>query len=149
MDDTKNNFDDYNDPANVSDLISQLHSLNTKKEIEQFICTHYPNWLLASTDKYSDDYPHLISNWALICQVNNIQPQEIVIVDVVAFDDDHKLLREICNKMTQMGYVVRRKEEFRGCEVCHKAIPTKEVWEHLKRKQFKVPQDWSTKCSKC
>jgi len=140
----------YSDPPESKELISQLKSVSSnKEELREFVEKTFPGWLLASTDKYCKDYPHLQQNWEHICGMNNVQPQKIVVVDQVKFDENHALLRTICDVMTQRGYVVRRKEEFTGCEVCRHAIPVREVWQLLKDKGLPVPTVWSTNCSEC
>jgi hypothetical protein len=139
----------YTDPSDAKELISRFSALETKEGIQEFIEEKLPGWLIASTDKYSEDYPHLQQNWAAICRMTNVRPQKIVVVDHVSFENDHSFLQAVCETMTRRGYVVRRKEEFTGCEVCRRAIPVVEVWRLLKEKGMPVPRHWSNTCSGC
>jgi len=140
---------DFSDPENVNQLISQFATLESKEEIQKFIDENLPGWLVASTDAYSSDYPHLQQNWRLVCRMNNVRPQKIVVVERIDFGDNYRLVQSIAETMTKRGYVVRRKVEFTGCEVCRKAIPVIEVWSLLKEKGMPVPRVWSASCSGC
>lgn len=131
----------------MTELLDELRGLVDKDDFRKFIDTHLPGWLIASTDAYSSDYPHLDSNWRFFCQSLNVEPQKIVVVDRIDFDD--LFLNTVCNLMTARGYVIRRKEEFTGCAVCRKAIPTREVWQLLQNKGFRVPDVWKSVCSAC
>ena len=139
----------YIDPPKAKELIAQFSSLTDKKEIQEYDEANLPGWLIASTDEYSPDYPHLQENWTMLCMMNGVQRQKIVVVDHVSFEDDHTFLHAVCETMTCRGYVVRRKEEFTGCEVCRKAIPVVEVWHLLKEKGMAVPRSWSNTCRGC
>ena len=140
-----------NSSENVSTdvLATEVRGLTDKDAIRTFIDTHLPGWLIASTDAYSIDYPHLDRNWKLICQSLGVQPQKIVVVDKINFDAENTFLKTVCDVLTARGYVIRRKEEFTGCEICTKAIPVREVWQLLKNKNFPVPDEWSSVCSEC
>lgn len=139
----------YSDPENVRDLIASFLTLENTDEIKDFIDANLTEWLVASTDSYTEDYPQLQQNWELICRMNSVQPQKVVIVDEIFFDDDHIMLRTIAETMTRKGYVVRRKEELTGCEDCRKALPTKPVWRQMKNRGLPVPRTWKPVCSRC
>ncbi len=144
----------YENPPNTQEFIDRFMTLTDKKEIQNFIEDTFPGWLIASTTRYCHDYPHLQLNWETICRLNNVKPQKIVVVDEVHFDrkehaHNHSLLMLICDVMTKLGYVVRRKEEFTGCESCQRAIPTALVWHLMQEKGMPVPLIWSTTCSGC
>lgn len=139
----------YSDTTEVKKLTDDFLSLNDKDEIQTFIETNLPNWLIAATDSYTVDYPHLQRNWHQICTMNSVEPQKIVIVDEIVFDDDHSLTRLIAETMTRKGYVVRRKEELTGCSECRQAMPTKPVWTKFVHHGLNVPKKWKTICSNC
>ena len=143
----------YKDPENVLVLLEKLEKLQTREEIQKFIQTYLPDWLVASTDAYSRDYNHLQINWETICLMNNVKPQKIVLVQKVVMypiiNSQYSLLKAVCELMTRRGYVVRQVGELTGCKVCQKAIPSRSIWERIKQRGIKVPEIWSTKCSGC
>lgn len=139
----------YIDPPEKKELTKYFLTLETKEQIRDFIDSHFPGWLIASTDNYTIDYPHLQSNWKQICSMNCVTQQKIVVVDGIYFDDQHSLLRTIAEVMTRKGYVVRRKEELTGCEDCQQAMPTKPIWRQFKQYGLNVPKTWKPVCSKC
>lgn len=143
----------YTDPPNADELIARFKSLDDKTEIRDFIDQTFPGWLVAATDGYTVDYPHLQSNWETICQRNNVKPQKIVIVDRIFFDKKdnvvHNLLMTVCEEMTRRGYVIRRKEELTGCEKCFRAMPVKDLWAFMRHKDLPVPREWSSICGSC
>ena len=141
----------YSDPdeETLKIILDELATLKTHKEIRVFIDKVLPYWLINSLDGYSDDYPHLTSNWKIICQKVDIVPQKIIIVDYINFDKDHMLLNILCERMTREGYVVRRKDEFTKCESCNKAIPSIEIYKIFKENNIQAPEEWSSKCKNC
>jgi len=139
----------YIDPPDQKELITEFLSLETTDQIKDFINLHLPGWLIASTDRYTVDYPDLQKNWQHICDMNSVQPQKIVIVDDIIFDNDHSFMLFICEAMTRKGYVVRKKEELFGCEECGYAMPCKTIWRKFKDRGVDVPRVWKTICSVC
>lgn len=132
-----------------SEILSQIESAQTAADAERIIERHYPNWLVISVDKYSEDYPHLQRNWETLCQQFKTKPKKIVLVNEIVFEETPTTLNKICDFMTKNGYVVRRSNEFIACSVCEKAIPCIEIWNILKEKNFPVPRNWSDKCQSC
>lgn len=139
----------YKDPHNIDNIISKI--LNTEKhnDIRNIIEETFPSWILGSTDSYCLDYPHLQKNWDHVCDKINTKKTQIVIVDYINSDEDHKLIPIFCELMTRFGYCVRRKEEYIGCCNCGKAIPMIEIWKQMKLNGIKTPENWSKKCSNC
>jgi len=142
-------MDHFIDPPNATEVINGVLALSQPSEIQAYIEKTFPGWLIFSLEKYSSDYPHLQSNWHRICEMNNVQPQKIVLVADIIFDDDHKVVRAFCEYMTKTGYVVRRSGEFIACDKCMSAIPCREVHHLLKEKGLPVPGVWKNKCRTC
>ena len=136
----------FTDPENVEALLEELKTANNTQEFIEHV---FPGWLIVSLDGYSSDYPHLERNWKTLCSTLKLEPQKIVLVSTIEFTDNHRLLKEICEKMTRMGYCVRRAHEFIPCKVCEKAIPIREIHSLLLEKKMPVPKDWSDHCSSC
>ena len=145
--------DQYVDPPNSDALVARFKGLSTSEEAHAFLEDVFPGWLIASTDSYSGDYEFLQNNWRVICERTGVERQRIIIVDAIFFDKKenvkHNLLMHICEEMTRRGYVVRRKEELTGCTVCHKAIPTQNMWAFMREKQLPVPTVWKPRCTGC
>ena len=64
-------------------------------------------------------------------------------------DDNHLLIELLANIYTMSGFIVRTKYEIIPCEKCLAAIPTKMVYEKLKKKNLPVPEEWSNLCKDC
>lgn len=142
-------MDQFIDPHNADEIIQQVLKLTEPKDIQEYIEKIYPQWLVFSLNKYSDDYPHLQHNWNKVCEMTNVEPQKIVLVKDIIFDDKHMVTCAFCEYMTKKGYAVRRMGEFIACPKCLSAIPCREVHELLKEKEMPVPNKWSNKCSTC
>lgn len=117
----------------------------TRDIIEELV----PGWLKYSLSEYSPDYPHLQKNWEIVVGKIGVNRGDIVLVHDIVFDDDHKLIRGICEHLTRKGYCVRRVSEFNPCPGCMRAIPCIEVWHLLKEKKMPVPAVWSKRCKEC
>jgi hypothetical protein len=141
----------YTDPPNIDELVTCFNNLpQDSAEIQKFIETTFPGWIVLSTTHYSPDYPHLQRNWEAICKMNGVTSQKIVIVDYINFNkDEYKLINLMCERMTTSGYAVRRKEEFIYCNKCYGALPIKQIWKDFKDKGIPVCSVWSPNCSKC
>lgn len=154
MSQNRNNIMDtdiYSDPDEESMILvlKELEGLGDPLEIHKLITRTFPTWLIHSTPKYSEDYPHLDKNWTFVCDKNGASKQQIVIVDYIIKDDDHLLINIFCERMTREGYIVRRKEEFVSCDKCSAAIPSEKVYRHMKDNSLPVPDEWSPRCLSC
>lgn len=142
------------DPPNKDEILAtlELEAKNDNFDREQFreyVDRILPGWLVYATDQYSKDYPHLTNNWQRICEETKSRHEQIVLVQDIKFDNDHLVLKTVCEIMTRRGYCVRRSEEFIVCDKCLKAIPCKDVWHLLKEKGLPVPNEWSRRCKEC
>ena len=137
------------DEESMKMVLKELESIGDHNKIHELISRTFPTWLIHSTSKYSEDYPHLDKNWTFICERNGASKRQIVIVDHIIKDDDHLLINIFCERMTREGYIVRRKEEFIGCDICGAAIPSERVYRHMKDNSLPVPDVWCQKCSSC
>ena len=99
--------------------------------------------------KYSDDYPHLESNWNSVIEKYNIKKGKIMIVDEIISDENHTLINLFCNIYTQVGFIVRSKNELIPCKVCDKAIPSEESYNKMKKLNIIVPDEWQVICKNC
>ena len=145
------NTDIYTDPDedSMKRVLEELKGLDDHSKIHELILKTFPTWLVHVTSTYSEDYPHLDKNWRFICEKTGVSKQQIVIVDDIVKDDDHLLINIFCERMAREGYIVRRKREFIGCQVCGAAIPSESVFNHMKDNSLPTPDVWSNKCLSC
>lgn len=142
-------MDPYTNPPNSKEILNKLSTVKNSQEAEELINQYFPGWLVFSANAYSRDYTHLQKNWKHICEMIKTQPQKIVFVADIKFDDEHSTINAISEFMVKNGYCIRRVGEFIVCPVCEKAIPCIQVWHLLKEKGLPVPAKWSNKCSCC
>ena len=130
-------------------MLDTIFETKDKNEIENLIKTYYPNWLIASTDSYSEDYVFLSENWKRICFLTNSQQQKILFVSQLYFNvENYKILNSLGEYLMKQGYCIRRVEGFVLCPRCNKAIPCIELWELIKNKD-NIPTIWKERCSGC
>lgn len=98
---------------------------------------------------YSADYAYLNDNWTVVTNKIGVSKKFIILVDLICYDEDHRLLHTICEELTKKGYVIRRKGEFIKCNKCGSALMSKDIWEYANGLKLRVPQVWSDKCSNC
>lgn len=140
---------DFTNSEKRSEILAKIEDAKSKEDIEALIEEYYPDWLVYSLSGYSTDYPHLQSNWLKICEMSKVTPKKIVLVANIIFDNEHTIINKVAEKMTHVGYCIRRVSEFIACPKCEKAIPCKDIWFLLKDKGFKVPKEWKNKCENC
>ena len=139
----------YKDPEQSDKLAQDILKITKLSTLQYYIDNLFPGWLVISLNKYCSDYPHFQNNWEKICKLSGIEPNKIILVSDIFFDDDHKLMRLVCEHLTKHGCVVRRISEFVACEVCNAAIPCLEIYDQLRNRNIKTPKIWSRKCSEC
>jgi len=122
---------------------NQSHS-----QILEQINKDLPAWIINVVKNFDKKYPHFISNWNLICKKLNTTPKYIIIVKQIPHIKDENANTKIidyCSKLTQLGYIVRRKNELMLSKN-GTAIPTKQMYEYLKKSpNFRdiIPESWT------
>ena len=144
-----NELDIYQDPSNLSEIIERLKQCESITNVKTLVREIYPDWFISILDEYCKDYPHLTTNWLRVCEVANTKPVNIIIVDKLIFDDNHRLIQAFAECFTRTGFVVRRKEELISCSNCFKAIPSEKMYNLFKETNIKIPSSWSSKCIEC
>lgn len=95
--------------------------------------------------EYSKDYEFLQKNWKDMCtKMLQVNPQGIIILK-------EELDLESCEELTKLGFCIRRNTELIPCEVCNRALLSKEMYEYMKsinRTEF-IPDIWNSKCQEC
>ena len=141
----------FKDPDNFEEILETLKETPTLEGVLQLIDKCFPNWIIAFLDRFCDDYPHLQDNWEKLCMMidEEMKTTQILIVEDITFDDDHKLQKLFCELFTRTGFCVKRKVEFIPCPICNKAIPTEWYYDIIKTGKFEIPDVYSDKCSNC
>ena len=140
----------YLDPLNMEDIIVSIKNAEKHYEVIDIINSTFPSWILGCPKKYSKDYKHFQNNWQFVCNKSGCQPLNIVIVDMIEFNDkNYTLIKLFAEILTVFGHSVRRKEEFIECKACGDAIPTQLVYNQLVERKIDVPVFWSARCKDC
>lgn len=139
----------YSDPDNTPEVLARLSVLPTIKEVKDLVDEVFPNWIVTAIDSYSNDYPHLETNWKVMATMAGTKPAQILIVEEIFFDDSHTLIRTFAELLTRAGFMVRRKSEFFPCSVCRNALPSQELYNKMKEKSAPITTEWKEKCSTC
>ena len=128
--------------------INDLATLKNLKEVKDWTEKMYPQWLLGTAKRFSDDYPHLTCSWVEMCKTLKTKPAEIMLVSYLPHKDDpqRKILNTVCDIFSRCGFLLRREIEFKGCPVCSSLLPTQEAWQKL---TVKPPFKWSHYCRLC
>lgn len=142
-------IDPFTDPLNTKQLMNTIKTLPTLGDIKPLLDKVFPEWIIGSMEKYSNDYPHLQKNWEIVCKKTGTTPMGIIIVKEMYFDDSHKLLQLFAETMTRAGFVVRRKGELMPCDNCNLAIPHPNLYDKMKIANLPVPKRWSRTCTIC
>jgi hypothetical protein len=146
MDEDKNS---YEDPENVTELLAELRTIENKYKLQTFIERVFPNWIYASVDSYTCDYWPLQESWKKICEMNGTTQKKILVVEKIVYSNRNELLISFCEKLTRMGYSVRAKDEVHLCDICKRAMFSKERWNTINGRGFMIPDEWSPLCTMC
>jgi len=141
--------DEFIDPSNVDEIIERIKKCPTMKDVNDILYEIYPRWILIYLDKYSEDYPHLQSNWEKITEQQKIKKCQLVIVQKIINDDKYTLINTFAEIYTRAGFIIRTKDEIIPCEKCFSAIPNIEMYETMKKSGLPVPERWLRVCEKC
>lgn len=143
--------DNYQDPENIDEIIEELKRSKTIENVVDLINRVYPTWILYYLRKYSEDYPHLQSNWENYCNEQKVRPAHIMIINEFLIDKNHTLIGVFAELFTICGFIVRTPKDICPCDNCDCALPSPERFIQMKNsKTIKLSIDeWSPKCSKC
>lgn len=140
---------DLEDSKEKEEIFNELEYCKNEEDIYLKVNELFPGWLKAVFGRYSDDYPHLLNNWKIICEKAETQPQRIILVSDIIFEKNYTILMRTCEFLTKLGYCIRREGELIGCSACNSAMPTQPIWHLMKEKGIPVPSSWSKKCRSC
>jgi|688.fasta_scaffold879332_2 hypothetical protein len=138
----------YKDPLNIDEILNNIKNQKTLKDINDFIKSVYPDWIMYFLNEYSNDYIHMQQNWHAAAKNYNIKPTQILIVEYLNNDEEHKLISTFAELFTLCGFIVRSQQQIQPCSKCMRAIPTKNYFDILKE-NIKIEMEWQPSCYNC
>lgn len=113
----------HSDPPNVTNLIQEIPS--SPDDLFNYAQRVVPGWILGSSPQFSLDLFKFNEQWAFACAKMGIAPQRVLIVTEAYLDlqnTTHTLIRELCRKLTTLGFVVMDSINFGTCRNCNEVI---------------------------
>ena len=110
-----------------------FEKLSHKERISQ-INNILPEWIIDIGDKYHSDYPILTRNWKKMCEFTKHPQQKIILVKHIPHpkdEDKDENIRNICDILIQLGYVIRRASEFTKCKKTNLILPNKKLLNYI------------------
>ena len=148
--DTQTSESKYLDPDNVKEIRAELRLCPNMGEVMKLINRVFPDWVVAFFNGFCAGYPHLTNNWHILCSRIGVKPAQVLIVRELNFDDNHTLLKEFCECLTQAGFAVKQMVDYLPCSKCENiAVPTPPIHETMKEKGIKVPDINIRTCMAC
>ena len=141
----------YTDPSNLDDIVEQIKNAQTFEGIYQIVNTVFPNWILKFVPHYCPNYPHIQQNWYHICRQNNLKPAQIIIVNYLSDDKEHRLMNIFLDVFYSSGFVVRLNQHYDICSRCQSfAVPTEYMHRcFVERNIPNIPSVWTPTCYNC
>lgn len=140
----------YSDPSNTQEVLEELKNVATLGDVNTLINRVFPGWQVAALTGFCGCYPHLTSNWNILCDRIGVPPTQVLIVRELAFDDDHILLRNFVECLTRSGFAVKRMVDYIPCSKCEVvAVPTPQIHNLMKEKGIAVPETNIPVCKTC
>lgn len=142
MADSKTSLDDnmYKDPENWETILDLMKTKKTMIEILDLLNKTYPGLVVGFMDGYSPDYPHLTEDWEKIVKEIGVKRAQVMILDNVVFDENHKLVKNFCECFTRAGFSVKMKMEFIPCPNTGLAVPSELLHSIYKKSNKTVPE---------
>ncbi len=140
----------YFDPSNTQEVLEELKDVATLGDVNTLINRVFPGWQVAALTGFCGCYPHLTSNWNILCGRIGVSPTQVLIVRELAFDDDHILMRHFVECLTRSGFAVKRMVDYIPCSKCEVvAVPTPQIHNIMKEKGIAVPETNIPVCKAC
>lgn len=151
-----------NDPTiNISSELIEIGQL-TLENVLEYAVEKTSGWILEVIDDFSDDYAVFRDNWGDTCSriaahaKHDCSPQKILLVDAVFFQQtgrEEVFFQNLCSKLTEYGYCVRRKTELTRCTVCGAAMPVEQLYHRMIASKnpisLQLPLEYSDVCVGC
>ena len=133
----------YKDPENWETIVQNMNELKTMKDILDLMRKTFPNIVVGFLDGFSPDYPHLTEDWQKIVDELGVKRTQVMILDNVSYDENHKLVKHFCECFTRAGFAVKRKMEFVPCPNTGLAVPTELNHYIYKMDKRVIPEKYS------
>lgn len=146
------NFSNYKDPPDHVSILTRLNQdVKTIKDVKELADEVFPGWIIAFLPGFSEDYPHLNSNWLSLCRIHKTRPTQVIIVDDYPhIEGDFTLICHFSECFSRVGFIVRKMSEYIPCSVCNRALPTANGYKALQINGVKdIPEKYMTHCSTC
>lgn len=143
--------DKYRDPGNRDEIIESIKNCPTVGDAKKIIDKVFPGWIVKYLEGYSEDYTIMDKHWETVCKKTGTTKKQIMIVDDVKNDEQHKLVKFFCEFFTVCGFCVRMKREYFPCEKCGLALAQPCLYDILKNDsdKYSLPERWSKICTSC
>ena len=132
--------------------IEKINQMDDRQVLE-YVYHLYPDWIVRRLQHYALEYAVLENNWVQLCQRWNTTPQEILVVTFLPDQSNilsYQILMTFSNRLTKLGFVVRKESDLTACSVCKHALLSKEAFDFLKqRKSQFLPEKWTQVCQAC
>ena len=130
----------HDNPANI---ISNIP--NDANTIVSYVNSVCPGWIIKSGSQFSKDLHKFNLQWAKGCITLKCSPQKVLLVSDTFMNyhsTTYKVIKELIQKLTTLGYVVMDTHNFSTCSSCGEIIVAR------KRLEDKGLV-WSGKCQEC
>jgi len=141
----------YIDPDNIDEIVEQIKKVQTFEGIYNIVNSVFPNWILKFLPHYCANYPHLQQNWYHICRQNGSKPAQIIIVNYLSDDKEHRLMNIFLDVFYSSGFVVRLNQHYSVCPSCNSsAVPTEYMYRCFAERNLpNIPSRWTSTCKNC
>lgn len=140
--------DKYTDPPNWLTYTDEIREAKTLGDVKAIVDRLYPDLIVGTIPRFSQDYPNLQRNWYKVFEPTKITPTCILIFRTYEPDENHKLVAHIAECFTKAGFLVRTTMDLQPCTICGNALPTQMYHTAMAGKGIALPE-WSNKCSSC
>lgn len=150
MTDLKTSVDSniYKDSENWESILDLMKTKKTMIEILDLLKETYPGFVVGFMDGYSPEYPHLTEEWEKIVKDIGVKRTQVMIIDNVIFDENHKLVKNFCECFTRAGFSVKMKMEFIPCSNTGLAVPSELLYHIYKKSNRIVPELYKPEVSR-
>ena len=135
----------YRDREDTEQILESLKTAKNMADVHAIVADTYPSWILGFLKGFCPNYPHLTQNWERVCSEIGVPKAEVMIVEFVSADDDHKLIRAFAECFTRAGFAVRSHADYVPCRSTGMAVPRERLWNvfrNMEELRDKVPSEY-------
>jgi hypothetical protein len=120
------------DPVDIEKKMAILRPLSGKKILD-LLDEWYPDWVANTTAEISIDLIELAKKWHANCFMNGKLEKIVLLVNDLGLTSKmtprphSKLVRFLCDTLTEQGYLVLDNTHFTTCKGCYKLIVSEYV----------------------